>query len=200
MRAVVIKMIRIFAISIYPFWIIKERYFPFFQSKVRAFLIQQKLKNYKCKVGDNLSVGKRVDFKIGHASELSIGNNVKIGDDVYIKVKDGAKLFIGNDVHINKATRVSSNKEIIIGDNSLIAPYCNILDHNHVFDLTTPVSVHNFDCASIIIGKGVWLGVKVQVNKGVNIGDFCVIGANSVVTKNVPSSSVFGGIPAKKIK
>lgn len=66
--------------------------------------------------------------------------------------------------------------------------------------MRSPASTSNFDCSPIEIKEGVWLGTKVQVNKGVTIGKFCVLGANSVVTKNIPDSSVYGGVPAKKIK
>src|SRR5690606_20519040 len=115
-------------------------------------------------------------------------------------VKKGAELRIGNNVHINKGSRVSSFKSINIGSNTLVASYCNILDHNHVYDLKSPASTILYESSPIFIGDGVCLGTKVQVNKGINIGEFSVIGANSVVTKNVEPSSVYGGIPAKKIR
>lgn len=185
---------------IYPFWSFKEKYLSYFHRKLTGMLVQQKLKRSGCKIGDNMSIGKGVDIRIGKNSTVIIGNNVKIGEGVYIKVKERAKLIIGDNVHINQATRLSSNLAIEIGDDTLIAPYCNVLDHNHMYDLKTPVSSKLFDNAGIIIGKGVWLGVRVQVNKGVTIGNFSVVGANAVVTKDIPEATVFGGIPAKKLK
>lgn len=189
----------ILALLIYPFWTIKNK-LSFVRNKLRSILVYYSLRNKKIKVGKNLIVGKRVTINIRKNSKVVIGKNVKIGDDVYIKVAERAKLIIGDEVHINRSTRISSNELIEIGDYTLLAPYCNILDHNHVFNLKSPVSAKSFNNAPIIIGEGVWLGVKVQVNKGVKIGNYSVIGANSVVTKDVPPSSVYGGIPAKKIK
>ncbi|MCH8495499.1 MAG: hypothetical protein LAT57_07705 [Balneolales bacterium] len=153
-----------------------------------------------CRLGSQLRIGKNTKISVRDTSKVIIGNNVVIGEDVYINVKANATLLIGNNVHINKGTRISSNEKIEIGDDTLIAPYCNILDHNHVYDLQKPVSVYEFENKQILIGKGVWLGVRVQVNKGVRIGDYCVVGANAVVTKDIQESSVYGGIPAKLIK
>ncbi len=200
MKKIFQVFVHITAIVIYPFWYVKIRYVSFFQQKVRSLLVRRDLKNKRCQVGGNLIIGKRVVISIGKQSEVTIGNDVKIGDDVYIKVKKGAKLTIGNNVHINKSSRISANEAIEIGNYTLIAPYCNILDHNHMYDLKNPVSAEYFEDAPIFIGEGVWLGVKVQVNKGVTIGDYSVIGANAVVTKDVAPSLVVGGIPAKKIK
>ena len=52
----------------------------------------------------------------------------------------------------------------------------------------------------VVIGNNVWIGDKVAILAGVRIGDGAIIGANSVVTKDVPANCVVGGIPAKEIK
>ena len=95
--------------------------------------------------------------------------------------------------------RVSCFERINIGNNTLIASYANILDHNHKFDLKRVPSTTLYDCMPIDIAEGVWLGTKVQVNKGVSVESFSVVGANAVVTKSL-KRGVYGGIPARKIK
>lgn len=169
-------------------------------TSVRSRLFMIWLRKNNVKVERNLSIGRFFKFKINKNSKVQIGANVIINDDVYINVKKGATLIIGDNVHINKGVRISSFDSIIIGSNTLIASYCNILDHNHKFDLISPASITEYDCAPIKIGTGVWLGAKVQVNKGVEIGEFTIVASNSVVTKKIESNSIYGGIPATKIK
>jgi acetyltransferase-like isoleucine patch superfamily enzyme len=52
----------------------------------------------------------------------------------------------------------------------------------------------------VIIGDNVWIGVNVVIMPGVQIGNNSIIGSSSVVTKNVPSDEIWGGVPARKIK
>ena len=58
----------------------------------------------------------------------------------------------------------------------------------------------NLEPAPIHIGKNVWIGANSMVLPGVTIGDGAVIAAGAIVTKDVPANTIFGGIPAKKIK
>ncbi len=83
----------------------------------------------------------------------------------------------------------------------MFANMCNAHDHQHKFDLKS--SVRHGECNQfneIIIGKGVWVGYRTSITDGVHIGDYSVIGANSVVTKDVPRGCVTAGVPAKVIK
>lgn len=159
-----------------------------------------RLKSNGVIIGDNFRIGKNATIRIGKNTKVKFGNSVILGDDVYINVKKNSELFIGNNVHINKGVRISSFESITIGNDVLIASYCNLLDHNHQFNLESPASTKYYDCAPIKLENGSWLGTKVQVNKGTVIGEFSVVAANSVVTKNVSKSCIYGGIPAKKIK
>jgi maltose O-acetyltransferase len=53
---------------------------------------------------------------------------------------------------------------------------------------------------SVLIGNGVWIGVNTYIGPGVTIGDNAVVGANSVVTRSVPPSEIWGGVPARRIR
>jgi acetyltransferase-like isoleucine patch superfamily enzyme len=86
-----------------------------------------------------------------------------------------------------------------IGNKTVIAPGVRIIDHDHD---TSPKNRHDnvFPGKNIIIGSNVWIGYNATILKGVEIGDGAIIAAGSVITKNVASNTIVGGIPAKEIK
>lgn len=85
---------------------------------------------------------------------------------------------------------------IIIGDDTFFAPGVKIISANHV-----PGRRDEWiKCKPIEIGKHVWIGANVTILPGITIGDYAVIGANAVVTSDIPSYSVAVGVPAKVIR
>lgn len=110
----------------------------------------------------------------------------------------------GRGVEIGNHSTISSMNKVIIEDYVLTGPHVFIADHNHKYaDLSMPVCKQDVDCKNtdmVIIGEGSWLGTNVVVVGNVRIGKHCVIGANAVVTKDIPDYSVAVGIPAKVIK
>lgn len=108
---------------------------------------------------------------------------------------------IGNFVYINHNTDIYGQGEVDIGDYVLIGPNCNILSINHSYsDWTLPIGVQGITSKKVIIEEDVWICANVTVLPGVKIGKGSIIAANSVVSKNVPSYSIMGGVPAKLIK
>jgi len=200
LKKVVFFFIKILSFLVYPFYILFRKIGKPLISLLNAELITLRLKSKGVQIGNNFRVGKNPTIRVGKNTNIKIGNNVVLGDDVYINVKRNSELFIGNNVHINKGVRISSFESISIGNDVLIASYCNLLDHNHQFDLKSPASTKYYDCAPIKLENGSWLGTKVQVNKGTIVGEFSIVASNSVVTKNISKSCIYGGIPAKKIK
>ena len=118
-----------------------------------------------------------------------------------MRVTNGGRFVIGNNVCMADYTSISARHVIIINDDVIFAPNISLHDHQHKFDLVSPVSHSECDqFAPIVIGKGVWLATRVCVMNGASVGDFSVIGSNSVVTKTIPAGSVAAGTPAKVIK
>ncbi|MBU3188447.1 acetyltransferase [Clostridium bowmanii] len=122
----------------------------------------------------------------GGAKKLIIGKNCKIGDNVHI----------------------SAGESVTIGDNCLMASKIFISDSNHG-DYSGNVQHSSPDIEpdkrplntkSVSIGNNVWIGENVCILLGVNIGDGCIIGANSVVNKDIPSNCIAVGMPARVIK
>lgn len=140
-------------------------------------------------------LGKRMLKKLGRNSEIRPyatidgTTHVEIGDNVIIP--PGTVL----------ATDPSDSAKIIIEDDVLFGPNCAVYCTSHAFkDPTTPIKYQGFENGTTRIGAGSWLGINVVVVAGVTIGKNCVIGANAVVTKDIPDFSVAVGVPAKVVK
>jgi acetyltransferase-like isoleucine patch superfamily enzyme len=109
----------------------------------------------------------------------------------------GGRIEIGNGVFINYGASISAHQLVRIGDGCQLGSYACLMDNDYhqVEDREQPgVS------RPIVLGRNVWLGVRVIVLKGVTIGDNAVIGAGSVVTHDIPANCVAGGVPARVIR
>ena len=172
-----------------------------------------KVKNIltKCK---HIGNGYNVELPITtHCLEnVEIGDNFKCGERLKLRTFNGWKdqsfnpcIRIGNNVSIESDCHIGAINKIIIGDNVLIASFVYISDHSHgeitraELDLA-PLERPLYSKGPIIIGNNVWIGEKVCILPNVRIGDGAIIGANSVVTKDIPPYSVAAGSPAKVIK
>ena len=109
----------------------------------------------------------------------------------------GKNIKIGKNVFINACCRFQDQGGIEIGDGSLIGHNTTIATLNHDFNPDKRANLHP---SPVKIGKNVWIGSDCTILPGVEIGDGAVIGAGSVVTKNVPANSIAVGSPARVIK
>jgi lipopolysaccharide O-acetyltransferase len=154
----------------------------------------------------------RLPFDIRNKKNIKIGKNFTAGFGCRIEAlplnKDNQIcISIGNDVQINDYVHIGSVGSILIGNNVLMASKIYISDHNHgSYDelksdhpMSIPLERESI-CKPVVIGDNVWLGESVCVLPGVTIGEGCVIGALSVVSKNIPPFSIAVGNPAKVVK
>jgi len=127
-----------------------------------------------------------------------IGNNVSISNNVRIT----GKLELGNDTSIAQNCSISGEKVgVYIGESCMIAPGCVIVAFNHGFDIKDIPMVKQAKVEkAIYIEDDVWIAANCTITCGVRIGKGSIIGANSVVNKDVPSYAIVGGVPAKFIK
>jgi acetyltransferase-like isoleucine patch superfamily enzyme len=138
--------------------------------------------------------------------KLSIGDNSGIGafSRVIISTsfnKLGAHITIGNNVGIGEFAYLGGAGGLSIGDDCIIGQYFSCHPENHHFkDKSTLVRYQNTSRSGIYIGKNCWIGAKVTILDGVEVGDGCVIAAGAVVTKSMPPHSLVGGVPAKILK
>lgn len=109
----------------------------------------------------------------------------------------GKNITIGKNVFINSGCHFQDQGGIVIGDNTLIGHNVVLATINH--DLN-PLNNRKNHYAPINIASNVWIGSNATVLSGVTIGEWAVIAAGAVVTKDVPPYTVVGGVPAKVIK
>lgn len=109
----------------------------------------------------------------------------------------GKNISIGKNVFINSGCHFQDQGGITIGDGSLIGHNVVLATINH--DLN-PANHRKNHYAPINIGQYVWIGANATVLPGVTIGDWAVVAAGAVVTKDVPANTVVGGIPARILK
>lgn len=155
----------------------------------------------------------RFPIYIKGKSRIVIGRNFTCGKGLRLDcIKTDAniepQLIIGSNVEMNDYVHIGCTNSILIGDNVLIASKVFITDHNH--GVYSSDSVHSSPLSTpksrIILGvpvhieENVWIGEMVTILPGVQIGKGSIIGANSVVNKNIPPYSIAVGIPAKVIK
>jgi len=133
-------------------------------------------------------------------ASIKIADKCFIGRNTLIAAK-GASIELASGANISSNCRIASQSKISIGENTLIAAYCYIGPGNHALkkDGTLDISSGMIDKGGVKIGKNVWIGTKTTILDGVTIGDNAIIGAYSLVNKDVPTGAKVAGIPSKAI-
>lgn len=106
------------------------------------------------------------------------------------------KIEIGRGTYINRFTLIDAHQSIKIGEDVMIGPHCYITDGNHGFRAGATVKSQSMESTPVAIGDGVWIGAQVTILAGVRIGSHAVIGAGSIVTKDIESNAIAFGSPA----
>jgi acetyltransferase-like isoleucine patch superfamily enzyme len=133
---------------------------------------------------------------------LEVGPSVTLMPDCWLNVPPGGRLRIGQGTYLNRGVFVAAYSRVDIGEFCMFSNGCFITDADHRFDdpvLAVPEQGYRVK-GPTIIGDNVWCGVNVAIMGGVSIGQRCVIGANSVVTRDLEPFSVAAGSPARVIR
>lgn len=133
---------------------------------------------------------------------LEIGPHVLLEPNVWLTAPGDARIRIGGGSFLNIGVMVAADTLVEIGEHCMLANGCFVTDANHRFDdPNLPVPWQGFTSKGPTrLGDNVWLGANVVVTSGVTIGERCVIGANSVVTEDIPPFSVAAGAPARVLR
>ncbi|MEN8040408.1 MAG: acyltransferase [Actinomycetota bacterium] len=113
----------------------------------------------------------------------------------------GSNISIGDYSLINRYVMLDDRADLSIGSFVMVAAGVTIETHTHPFDdFTLPIAYGGRQGLPVSVGDNSVLGYNCVLMAGVSVGYRCIIGANSVVTKDVPDFTVAGGVPAKPIK
>jgi acetyltransferase-like isoleucine patch superfamily enzyme len=133
-------------------------------------------------------------------SRVFLGEYCRLGRDTFFETGPDAGINIGPHVTINSGCVIVAHAGITIGRDCLIGEYVSIRDANHGIATSRPMRVQPHDAAAIRIEDDVWIGRGSVILKGVTVGRGAVIGANSVVTKDVAPMWIVAGAPAREIR
>lgn len=143
---------------------------------------------------------------ISNIKNITIGSNLKISPNCYIfaQGKPGdTQIIIGDNVGFNYNVMLNADCGglIKLGDNISIGPYTVIRASNHNYtDINIPIQKQGHIPGIVEINNNVWIGAHVVILPNVKIGHSSIIGAGSIVTKDIPPLSIAVGNPAKIIK
>lgn len=137
-------------------------------------------------------------LRIAENGKLVVNGNLNIGRGVIIEAQKNANLEFGNNVCINSNVTIIASQSIKIGDNTGIGWNSEIIDNDYHGMINNGGDVRV--AKPIEIGSHVFIARHVCIMKGVKIGDGSVIAAGAIVTHDVASNCLAGGIPARVIK
>ena len=163
------------------------------------------------KLGSNTDINGKIDIRV-NGGEVIIGSDSLIEGMIVTETKY-SRVNIGNNVFIGGSSIIDAVTNIIIEDDVLISYQCIIQDsdnHSLKYSLRKNDTAdwknnryHNWELTSkkpVKILKGAWIGARVIILKGVTVGVGSIVGAGSVVTKDVPDWTVVAGNPAQVVR
>lgn len=178
---------------------------------MRLFSLFRK-KNYVCAQNAVIYSSARIINNMAGSSAIGIGAYTHVRGEL-LTFSHGGKISLGTYCYVGEHSHIWSAEHIEIGDRVLIAHNVNIFD-----SLTHPISAKkrhqqfieiissghpkpiDLESAPIQIGNDVWIGCMSVILKGITVGEGAIVGAGSVVTKNVPPYTIVAGNPAKVIR
>jgi acetyltransferase-like isoleucine patch superfamily enzyme len=145
-----------------------------------------------------LDIGQRIGSRIKKTVYPFL-----LGEGSRIEARAVVNSWVG-EVIMGKNCRLGINTVVIgpveIGDNTGISLNAFVCGENRIHSGTSlGLRVDTFDVDKVVIGQGCWIGAGAVITPGVTIGDCVIIAAGSVVTHDIPSNTIFGGVPAKYI-
>ena len=160
----------------------------------------------KIRIGRMVVLGDFVYLSGLGREGLHLGDRVNIGDFSRIVVSTsfnniGQGISIGNDVAIGEYSYIGGAGGVTIGDGCIIGQYFSVHPENHIYsNVTTNIRLQGVERKGVSIGSDCWIGSKVTIVDGAQVGRGTVIAAGAVVRGRFPDNVVIAGVPARVIK
>jgi acetyltransferase-like isoleucine patch superfamily enzyme len=160
-----------------------------------------KAKKYLTKAGSGIVIKHNAEFWLTDNAVLEVGNDCTIQNFAFFQLTmPSPKVYIGNNTVIGRHCMITAKNLIRLGDNVLMGAYVQVIDTNHGIKAGKTIRDQNAEIGEVIIGNDVWIGAGAKILMNCHIGDGAIIGANAVVTGDIPHNAIAVGIPARVIK
>jgi acetyltransferase-like isoleucine patch superfamily enzyme len=182
-------------------WIVRHRaWTPWYLVRYWRFLVF-KVRNPHVITRGLVFLDKGVEIYARRGyGRLILGRWLHLGVNTAIRCHEGT-LSVGDKCVLGRGVSVNCYLDVEIGASSLFADDIYVSDFDHKYaDLTMPIKDQGISKARVRIEPDVWIGTKATVTSGVVIGQGAVVGANAVVTRDLPAYSISVGVPARVIK
>jgi acetyltransferase-like isoleucine patch superfamily enzyme len=148
-----------------------------------------------------LFLGRRLELQIAKGARIRFGRFVWLGDGTKIRCHDDGQVEIGEKTVFGQECTISAYRRVRIGEQCVIADRAMFIDFDHgVVEVERTIRAQGIYKREVEVGANCWIGYNACILRGVRVGDNSVIGANAVVTSNVPANAVVGGVPARVIR
>lgn len=169
-----------------------EKWYRLFPRKIRYRMLEKNRYTYGY-------IGMVKRYALVKSIAKSVGDNVCIKEGVFFYNIDN--MVIGKNVSIWPMTYIDAFGGLVIGNDVSIAHGVTILTFEHQYsDRELPIKDQKVKSIPVVIGNNVWIGAKATILAGNHVNDGSVIGAGTVITKDVYDNSIIVGVPGKKIK
>lgn len=149
-------------------------------------------------IGDDVFIGENSVIRA-----VAVARSVRAGPDgTEVRQSFDPTITIGDRVWATSHLHLAAYRQIVIEDEVMLASNVFISDSQHGYETANVPYMYQkrSGVAPVLIKRGSWIGQNVVIMPGVTIGEFSIIGANSVVTKSIPRQCIAAGVPAKVIK
>lgn len=150
-------------------------------------------------IGNNVKIFGNIDFRNRENGKIVIGNNVEIDNDCRLVAANNAMLELKDNCFIGSYNIFNAGEDIIIGSWTISGGFVHMQSSNHGMAKDQKIWLQKHNYGKITLGEDVWLGASCTILQGVKIGTGAVIASKAVVTKDVDSYCIVGGVPAREI-
>ena len=142
--------------------------------------------------GVTIEIGKDATLHLGRWSWIGHGSKIRVHEG---EARIGAKTVLGQECTISAFQHVSIGRECIVADRVMLIDF----DHG-VVEVDRPIREQGIYKRDVRVGHNVWIGYGVAILRGATVGDNCVLGTSTIVTKDVPDNAVAAGVPVRVLR
>jgi acetyltransferase-like isoleucine patch superfamily enzyme len=152
-------------------------------------------------LGANSVIRGGCQFNLTEGAKVIIGESCTVKENTYfILTKPNPIVEIGDYSGVGRNCYFSIKGHLVIGSYVRIGPDVCILDQSHQYEANDLIMNQPAVIKNVVIQDDVWIGRGATILPGVRIGEGAIVGANSLVNKNIPANEIWGGVPARFLK